>query len=232
MHDPGWVVFDEAAGIFLALAMVPQWLVHDLPIVVCLLAFTLFRLFDILLKPWPIAALDRLPGALGVMLDDLGAGVIAGIITGNVVRFKTGIREKEFMVSRRTQVARKERGGRQGVGAVRRRVLPALQPEQLPKGTATFWPFFAAARSGERTASSDHRATVSGGRGGGGRVQRKGFVSLRGKLMVMMAGITALAMVLMGTFLAKTSADFVLGTSMHKGGNRQDHRRPGAGSIG
>ena len=48
-------------------------------------------------------------------------------------------------------------------------------------------------------------------------MQRKGFVSLRGKLMVMMAGITALAMVLMGGFLAKTSADFVLGTSMHKG---------------
>ena len=65
---------------FLALALVPQWLVHDQPIVVCLLAFAAFRLFDIV-KPWPISALDRLPGAWGVMLDDLGAGLIAGLIT-------------------------------------------------------------------------------------------------------------------------------------------------------
>jgi phosphatidylglycerophosphatase A len=80
LGDPGEVVIDEAAGLTLAVALVPEWLVHDRPLLVCFLAFLWFRLFDIC-KPWPIAALDRLPGAVGVMVDDLGAGVVAGILT-------------------------------------------------------------------------------------------------------------------------------------------------------
>jgi phosphatidylglycerophosphatase A len=43
------------------------------------LGFALFRLFDIV-KPWPVGALDRqVGGGLGVMLDDIAAGVLAGI---------------------------------------------------------------------------------------------------------------------------------------------------------
>ncbi len=45
---------------------------------ITVMGFLLFRFFDIL-KPWPIRALERLPGALGVMADDLLAGVLAGL---------------------------------------------------------------------------------------------------------------------------------------------------------
>ena len=39
-------------------------------------AFVLFRVFDIA-KPWPIRNLQRLPGGLGVVLDDIAAGLLA-----------------------------------------------------------------------------------------------------------------------------------------------------------
>lgn len=45
-----------------------------------LAAFVLFRLFDIV-KPWPVSWADKkVPGALGVMLDDIIAGVYAMIV--------------------------------------------------------------------------------------------------------------------------------------------------------
>ena len=47
------------------------------------LTFLLFRLFDIL-KPWPISAAERLPGGLGVMADDMLAGLAAAIIAAAV----------------------------------------------------------------------------------------------------------------------------------------------------
>ena len=67
-HDPGSVVIDEVAGQALALvAVAPDPLVYGF-------AFVLFRLFDIL-KPWPISWADRkIPGGLGIMLDDILAG--------------------------------------------------------------------------------------------------------------------------------------------------------------
>jgi phosphatidylglycerophosphatase A len=70
-NDPGWVVIDEVAGQMAAMLALPRpaWLG-------LLLAFALFRLFDIT-KPGPIAALDRHPGALGVMADDWLAGLFA-----------------------------------------------------------------------------------------------------------------------------------------------------------
>ncbi|PWG73661.1 phosphatidylglycerophosphatase A, partial [Enterococcus hirae] len=44
-----------------------------------LAGFVLFRAFDIL-KPWPVGVLDRhVGGGLGVMLDDLAAGLLAGL---------------------------------------------------------------------------------------------------------------------------------------------------------
>lgn len=69
--DPSWVVVDEAAGMALALALAPSgWLWT-------LLAFALFRVLDIA-KPGPVGWMDRQPGALGVMGDDLVAGALAG----------------------------------------------------------------------------------------------------------------------------------------------------------
>jgi phosphatidylglycerophosphatase A len=47
-----------------------------------LLAFALFRLFDIV-KPWPARQLERLHGGLGIMMDDVAAGMyalVAGLI--------------------------------------------------------------------------------------------------------------------------------------------------------
>ncbi|HIJ62166.1 MAG TPA: phosphatidylglycerophosphatase A [Rhodospirillaceae bacterium] len=67
--DPGPVVIDEVAGQWLVLTMVPPGLAGYA------LGFVLFRLFDIV-KPWPVSWADRqLKGGLGIMLDDLLAGL-------------------------------------------------------------------------------------------------------------------------------------------------------------
>ncbi|RVT97512.1 phosphatidylglycerophosphatase A [Rhodovarius crocodyli] len=73
-QDPGWVVIDEGAGQALALAALPEfsWLG-------VLLAFALFRLFDIT-KPGPVGWADRVHGPVGVMADDIVAGIFAGVI--------------------------------------------------------------------------------------------------------------------------------------------------------
>ncbi|MGH8161721.1 MAG: phosphatidylglycerophosphatase A, partial [Gammaproteobacteria bacterium] len=54
------------------------------------LAFVLFRIFDIA-KPWPIRWLDRrLGGGLGIMADDVAAGIVAGAIAWVIVSFAFG----------------------------------------------------------------------------------------------------------------------------------------------
>lgn len=69
--DPAPIVWDEVVGLLITMAAAPSgwgWVV---------LGFLLFRLFDIL-KPWPIRVLDRdLHGGLGIMLDDVAAGLMA-----------------------------------------------------------------------------------------------------------------------------------------------------------
>ena len=74
-HDSGMIVIDEVAGMWIALlAVVGQ---HNLYL---LAAFALFRFFDIL-KPFPVGWLDRnLPGAAGVMADDIMAGIYAAAV--------------------------------------------------------------------------------------------------------------------------------------------------------
>jgi len=70
VHDHGSIVWDEIAGMMIVfIAIDISW--HSL-----LIGFVLFRIFDIL-KPWPISFLDKnVHGGLGIMLDDLVAGVI------------------------------------------------------------------------------------------------------------------------------------------------------------
>ncbi|MDW8478948.1 MAG: phosphatidylglycerophosphatase A [Xanthomonadales bacterium] len=70
--DPGCVVADEWLGMWLALALAPAGTGWQAA------AFVLFRVLDIA-KPWPIARLERLPGATGVLADDLAAGLAAGL---------------------------------------------------------------------------------------------------------------------------------------------------------
>lgn len=71
--DPGFIVIDEVAGQFLALAFVPQeWWAWAI-------AFAAFRATDIL-KPFPAGWCDRnIGGGIGVMADDMVAGVQAGV---------------------------------------------------------------------------------------------------------------------------------------------------------
>jgi phosphatidylglycerophosphatase A len=70
LKDPQFVVIDEVAGQLIALLLIPvSW--KSL-----LLGFILFRGFDIV-KPPPIRSLERLPEGLGIVIDDVGAGIYA-----------------------------------------------------------------------------------------------------------------------------------------------------------
>ena len=74
VKDPSSIVWDEFVGMWITLLFLPSglhWLV---------VAFCLFRLFDIL-KPWPVGWIDKnLSGGAGIMLDDVAAGVISLLI--------------------------------------------------------------------------------------------------------------------------------------------------------
>lgn len=71
VHDHGAIVWDEFAGFFITMFMVPvSWQS-------ILVGFILFRLFDIA-KPWPISIADKkLVGGFGIMFDDVLAGLLA-----------------------------------------------------------------------------------------------------------------------------------------------------------
>lgn len=73
--DPGWVVIDEVAGMWLAMLGLPA----TAGVPGLLLAFGLFRLLDIT-KPGPIGWADRRHGATGVMLDDVIAGAGTALV--------------------------------------------------------------------------------------------------------------------------------------------------------
>jgi phosphatidylglycerophosphatase A len=72
--DPGIVVVDEVVGqwITFAGAAAINW-------ATVITAFILFRLFDIL-KPPPVRQLERLPGGVGIVADDILAGVYAAVL--------------------------------------------------------------------------------------------------------------------------------------------------------
>jgi phosphatidylglycerophosphatase A len=74
VHDHPGIVWDEIVGYLVTMAFAPPgWLWIGL-------GFVLFRLFDIL-KPWPIRWCDRqVHGGLGIMLDDLLAGVFSAVL--------------------------------------------------------------------------------------------------------------------------------------------------------
>jgi phosphatidylglycerophosphatase A len=77
--DPSECVIDELAGQWLACAFVSF---TPLSLPAFFLSFVLFRLFDIW-KPWPVSwAEEHLPGGLGVMMDDIVAGLMAGALAG------------------------------------------------------------------------------------------------------------------------------------------------------
>ena len=71
--DPPQVVIDEIAGMWLAAIALPPTL-YDLTAV-----FLLFRLMDVV-KPGPIPRLERLRGGLGIVADDVAAGLLARVM--------------------------------------------------------------------------------------------------------------------------------------------------------
>jgi phosphatidylglycerophosphatase A len=73
--DPGAIVVDEVAGMMLAVLAVP------LTPTVLLAGFLLFRVFDVV-KPFPANVAQRLRGGVGVMADDLVAGLYALALLG------------------------------------------------------------------------------------------------------------------------------------------------------
>ena len=86
--DPGFIVVDEVVGQWIVLLPLPflynlvdpdlfYWFFAPIAAV----AFLAFRIFDIW-KPWPIKNVEEnVPGGLGIMLDDVVAGIYALIIT-------------------------------------------------------------------------------------------------------------------------------------------------------
>ena len=73
-EDPAEIVIDEVAGMWLTLLVVPPDLLYYF------IGLVVFRIADIL-KPWPVSWADcRIKGAVGIMLDDIFAGVYAAIV--------------------------------------------------------------------------------------------------------------------------------------------------------
>ena len=80
VHDDPSIVWDEIIGYLITMIAVPaEWLWIAI-------GFVLFRIFDIV-KPWPIRIIDqRVQGGLGIMLDDVLAGIYALIVLQVLVK--------------------------------------------------------------------------------------------------------------------------------------------------
>lgn len=84
LKDPGKVVVDEVAGQMIALLPLPVFGLGRWWIIV---SFTLFRLFDIF-KPYPARRFEALRSGLGIMADDLVAGLYAALVVAIIVLLK------------------------------------------------------------------------------------------------------------------------------------------------
>ncbi len=81
--DPGKVVVDEVAGQMIAL--LPLTLFARWSIVAVIVSFILFRFFDIV-KPYPANRLQDLNGGMGIMFDDLVAGVYGAVVVSIILK--------------------------------------------------------------------------------------------------------------------------------------------------
>lgn len=77
--DPGPVVIDEVMGMLITLAFVP------VTIAGAVIGFLVFRVLDVI-KPWPSARFEALPGGLGVMADDGMAAIYGNLVMQVLVR--------------------------------------------------------------------------------------------------------------------------------------------------
>ena len=69
--DPSFLNIDELPGMWITIYMLPAGFIIP--------GFFLFRLIDIL-KPWPVSAMEKLPGGWGIMADDILGGIFGNII--------------------------------------------------------------------------------------------------------------------------------------------------------
>ena len=69
--DPSFLNIDELPGMWLTIWLLPKGFIIP--------GFFLFRLIDIL-KPWPVSAMEKLPGGWGIMADDILGGIMGNII--------------------------------------------------------------------------------------------------------------------------------------------------------
>src|SRR5687767_15964367 len=77
--DPGPIVLDEVVGMLITLALLPVNLTG------ALVGFVVFRVLDVV-KPWPSAQFEKLPGGLGVMADDGMAAIYGNLIMRGLVQ--------------------------------------------------------------------------------------------------------------------------------------------------
>jgi phosphatidylglycerophosphatase A len=77
--DPGPVVIDEVVGMLITLAFIPVTLGG------AFVGFLVFRVLDVV-KPWPSARFEKLPGGLGVMADDGMAAIYGNLLMQGLVR--------------------------------------------------------------------------------------------------------------------------------------------------
>jgi phosphatidylglycerophosphatase A len=73
-NDPGLVVIDEVLGVWVTMLGAKVFLWKSF-----FAGFVFFRVFDIW-KPWPIRSLEKLPEGIGIVADDLVAGIYAALI--------------------------------------------------------------------------------------------------------------------------------------------------------
>mgnify|MGYP002623551763 CR=1 FL=1 len=68
--DPSFLNIDELPGMWLSIYLLPKGFIIP--------GFFMFRLVDIL-KPWPVCAMEKLPGGWGIMADDVVGGILVNI---------------------------------------------------------------------------------------------------------------------------------------------------------
>ncbi len=92
VHDHGGIVWDEFVGQWIALLpLVPVAAWDARTLLAVATGFAFFRLFDIW-KPWPVRWADhKVHGGLGIMLDDLIAGAMAGLVLWLLLPLLAGI---------------------------------------------------------------------------------------------------------------------------------------------
>lgn len=76
--DPGPVVIDEVLGMLITLALLPVTLWG------AIVGFLVFRVLDVI-KPWPSARFEKLPGGLGVMADDGMAAIYGNLVMRGLI---------------------------------------------------------------------------------------------------------------------------------------------------